>query len=56
MKGCSNQDIARMLVLAPRTVAAHLEHVLSKLEVTTRTLVAVRAAREGLYVPLGPLP
>ncbi len=56
VKGCSNQDIARMLVLAPRTVAAHLEHVLSKLEVTTRTLVAVRAAREGLYVPLGPLP
>jgi DNA-binding CsgD family transcriptional regulator len=50
--GCSNQQIAHHLVLAPRTVAAHLEHILAKLEAPTRTSAAVRASREGLYVPV----
>ncbi|SDC57971.1 regulatory protein, luxR family [Geodermatophilus telluris] len=54
--GCSNQQIARALVVAPRTVATHLEHVLAKLDAPTRTLAAVRAEREGLYVPLVPSP
>jgi DNA-binding CsgD family transcriptional regulator len=49
--GCSNQQIAHALVVAPRTVAAHLEHILAKLDAPTRTLAAVRAEREGLYVP-----
>jgi DNA-binding CsgD family transcriptional regulator len=51
VEGCSNQEIARQLVVAPRTVAAHIEHLLVKLDATTRTLAAVRAEREGLYVP-----
>jgi DNA-binding CsgD family transcriptional regulator len=51
-EGCSNREIARTLVVAPRTVAAHLEHVLVKLGAPTRTLAAVRAEREGLYVPV----
>ncbi|RBY81309.1 helix-turn-helix transcriptional regulator [Blastococcus sp. TF02-09] len=51
VEGCSNQEIARTLVVAPRTVAAHLEHVLVKLQAPTRTLAAVRAERDGLYVP-----
>jgi DNA-binding CsgD family transcriptional regulator len=54
--GYSNQQIARALVVAPRTVAAHLEHILVKLDAPTRTLAAVRAEREGLYVPLAPSP
>lgn len=54
VEGCSNQEIARALVVAPRTVAAHLEHVLAKLGAPTRTLAAVRAEREGLYVPTEP--
>ncbi len=49
--GRSNQQIAHALVIAPRTVAAHLEHILAKLGAPTRTLAAVRAEREGLYVP-----
>jgi DNA-binding CsgD family transcriptional regulator len=52
--GCSNQQIAHALVVAPRTVAAHLEHILAKLGAPTRTLAAVRAEREGLYVPPSP--
>jgi DNA-binding CsgD family transcriptional regulator len=54
VEGCSNHEIARTLVVAPRTVAAHLEHVLVKLEAPTRTLAAVRAERDGLYVPAIP--
>jgi DNA-binding CsgD family transcriptional regulator len=56
VEGCSNQEIARTLVVAPRTVAAHLEHVLAKLGASTRTLAAVRAERDGLYVPAPPGP
>ena len=52
--GYSNQEIARTLVVAPRTVAAHVEHLLVKLGAPTRTLAAVRAEREGLYVPAAP--
>ena len=52
VEGCSNQQIARTLVVAPRTVAAHLEHILAKLDAPTRTLAAVRAERKGLYVPM----
>jgi DNA-binding CsgD family transcriptional regulator len=51
VEGCSNQEIARTLVVAPRTVAAHLEHLLAKLGAPSRTLAAVRAERDGLYVP-----
>jgi DNA-binding CsgD family transcriptional regulator len=52
--GRSNHEIATMLVVAQRTVAAHVEHILAKLGAPTRTLAAVRAEREGLYVPALP--
>jgi DNA-binding CsgD family transcriptional regulator len=51
IEGYANQEIARALVVAPRTVAAHLEHILLKLSAPSRTLAAVRAERAGLYVP-----
>ncbi len=51
VEGYSNQQIARRLTIAVRTVAAHVEHILHKLEVPTRTLAAVRAEREGCHVP-----
>jgi DNA-binding CsgD family transcriptional regulator len=54
INGCSNQEIAQTLVVAPRTVAAHIEHLLIKLDASTRTTAAVRAEREGLYVPTVP--
>lgn len=52
IEGCANFEIARALGIAPRTVAAHLEHILLKLDATSRTLAAVRAERAGLYIPL----
>jgi len=51
IEGFANQEIARVLVVAPRTVATHLEHILVKLGAPSRTLAAVRAERSGLYVP-----
>jgi DNA-binding CsgD family transcriptional regulator len=53
--GRSNADIAHTLSVAPRTVAAHVEHILFKLDAPSRTLAAVRAERGGLYVPFIPL-
>ncbi len=50
--GCSNAQIADHLTVAQRTVATHIEHILAKLGSPTRTHAAVRAQREGLYVPL----
>ncbi|MGL3200013.1 MULTISPECIES: LuxR C-terminal-related transcriptional regulator [Curtobacterium] len=52
VEGCSNAEIARALAVTPRTVAAHVEHILLKLNATSRTLAAVRAERAGLYIPL----
>jgi DNA-binding NarL/FixJ family response regulator len=49
--GRSNQQIATRLAVAPRTVAAHIEHLLTKLGAPSRTLAAVLAEREGCYVP-----
>lgn len=54
IEGCSNADIADALVIAPRTVATHLEHILAKLDASSRTLAAIRAERSGLYVPQRP--
>ncbi len=52
--GRSNQQIASRLAVAPRTVATHVEHVMRKLRASSRTLAAVLAEREGLYVPSVP--
>lgn len=52
IEGCSNLEIARALVVSPRTIATHLEHILVKLDATSRALAAVRAERAGLYVPV----
>ncbi|MFB9239487.1 LuxR C-terminal-related transcriptional regulator [Plantactinospora siamensis] len=49
--GWSNRRIAAALFVSERTVAAHIEHILVKLEVPTRTMAALRALRLGLFVP-----
>jgi DNA-binding CsgD family transcriptional regulator len=55
IEGWSNRQIAVALIVTPRTVATHLEHILAKLDAPTRTLAAVRAERQGLYVPSPPI-
>lgn len=47
-RGLSNRLIARELVLAEKTVKAHVSAVLSKLGVADRTQAALLAVREGM--------
>ncbi len=49
--GASNPAIARALHVSPRTVATHVEHILEKLDVSTRAAAAGRAVREALVLP-----
>ena len=51
--GSHDQEVAERLQLSPRTVQAHLRSIYAKLDVTTRTAAARRAAELGL---LGPTP
>ncbi len=48
MKGRSNKEICRELVLAERTVKAHLTAVLNALKVTSRTQAVIAAGKLGL--------
>ena len=50
-EGVSNAQIAERLVLTPGTVANHMEHILRRLGVQTRTHVATWAHAHGLYRP-----
>jgi DNA-binding CsgD family transcriptional regulator len=51
IEGWPNSRIAGDLFVTRRTVNAHVEHILTKLDAGTRTLAAARAIRFGLYVP-----
>jgi non-specific serine/threonine protein kinase len=43
--GLSNRQIAERLVITQRTVAAHIEHILEKLEFRSRLQVGLWAAQ-----------
>ncbi len=47
-KGCSNKEIARSLNIAETTVKIHVQHILRKLNLSSRVQVAVFASAEGL--------
>jgi DNA-binding CsgD family transcriptional regulator len=51
VEGWANRRMAQSLFVTERTVASHVEHILAKLAAPSRTLAAVRALRQGLYVP-----
>lgn len=53
-QGCSNREIAARLVIAPRTAEGHVERLLRKLGLTSRTQLAAWARDNG--VPLDPRP
>jgi adenylate cyclase len=52
-RGLTNRQIAEELVIGERTVAAHIEHILTKLDFASRTQVGVWAAEHGLLEPPG---
>jgi DNA-binding CsgD family transcriptional regulator len=45
--GATNADIARALVVAPKTVAAHVSHILAKLGFSSRVQIAGWVAEHG---------
>jgi DNA-binding CsgD family transcriptional regulator len=48
-QGLTNAEIAERLVLTPGTVANHLEHILRRLNLRSRSQVAVWAVEHGVY-------
>lgn len=56
--GLAQREIAGELVISPKTVGSHIEHILRKLEVNSRAQAVARAYRDSLLsaaanVPLG---
>ena len=47
--GASNKEIARQLAIAETTVKIHVQHILRKLDVSTRVHAAVLATENGLF-------
>jgi DNA-binding NarL/FixJ family response regulator len=47
-RGLSNRQIGECLLITRRTAAAHVEHILDKLALTSRTQVGIWAAEHGL--------
>jgi DNA-binding CsgD family transcriptional regulator len=46
-RGYSNQELARRLVLSPKTVRNHVSNIFSKLQVADRAQAIVRAREAG---------
>ena len=49
--GKSTRQVAHELVISPRTVGTHIQHILAKLGVENRTQAAAVAHRAGLVAP-----
>ena len=47
-RGLSNKQIAEQLVISPKTVANHVEHIYSKIGASTRAAAGLFAMRHGL--------
>jgi HD-GYP domain-containing protein (c-di-GMP phosphodiesterase class II) len=47
-RGNTNKQIARLLVMSPKTASNHIEHIYSKLSVNSRAAATLCAIQEGL--------
>jgi DNA-binding NarL/FixJ family response regulator len=47
-RGLSNKDIAQRLVISPKTVGNHIEHIYSKINASTRAAAGLFAMQHGL--------
>jgi HD-GYP domain-containing protein (c-di-GMP phosphodiesterase class II) len=47
-RGLSNKAIAERLVISPKTVANHIEHIYAKIDASTRATASLFAMRHGL--------
>jgi DNA-binding NarL/FixJ family response regulator len=46
--GLSNREIARRLVISPKTVGTHVEHIYSKIDASSRATASLFAVQQGL--------
>ena len=46
--GLSNKEIARRLVISPKTVGAHVEHIYIKIDASSRATASLFAVQQGL--------
>ena len=47
-RGMTNKDIAAVLVISPKTVANHIEHMYTKIGASNRAMASLFATRHGL--------
>ena len=47
-RGWSNKQIAQHLVVTPKTVSNHVEHIYSKIGVSSRAAATLYATQQGL--------
>ena len=47
-RGLSNKEIAARLVISPKTVGKHIEHIYTKIDASTRAAASLFASRHGL--------
>jgi DNA-binding NarL/FixJ family response regulator len=47
-RGYPNQEIARRLVVSPKTVSNHVEHIHTKLGISSRAAATLFASQHGL--------
>jgi HD-GYP domain-containing protein (c-di-GMP phosphodiesterase class II) len=47
-RGLSNKEIAERLVISPKTVGNHIEHIYAKIDASTRAAASLFAMRHGL--------
>jgi DNA-binding NarL/FixJ family response regulator len=55
-RGLSNKQIADQLVISPKTVGNHIEHIYTKIGASTRATASLFAMRHGLVPEDGPVP
>jgi HD-GYP domain-containing protein (c-di-GMP phosphodiesterase class II) len=48
-RGLSNKEIAERLVISPKTVANHVEHIYTKIDASTRAAASLFAMQHGLF-------
>ena len=55
-RGLSNKEVAAQLYLSPRTIDAHLRSVFAKLQVTSRTQLALQLLAGETSAAAGAVP
>jgi len=50
-RGLSNKEIAARLLISPKTVGNHVEHIYAKIDTSSRAAASLFAMQHGLFEP-----